>query len=202
MFVFIFSFLGWNKDFKPGPLPKNEEERRAAAKKYGLLPEEYKTYPEDCMHTKKTIFFPNVNSLIWMEIKENCTFFSAIWWLSAFRRQTIRTKRYLLSIRSSWTSPKFWWTSMKNKKCWIKRVASHFLTNLVHFFSGSRWTWLLWRNSSRITRKTSHSYMGSNFFFTYSKCNAYWFSIFSVSNSKCGFGSSELWVARLHCTIG
>lgn len=31
----------------PGPLPQTEEERRAAAKKYGLLPEEYKTYPDD-----------------------------------------------------------------------------------------------------------------------------------------------------------
>ncbi|XP_031636308.1 NADH dehydrogenase [ubiquinone] 1 beta subcomplex subunit 8, mitochondrial [Contarinia nasturtii] len=38
---------GWNKDFAPEPLPKTEEERRAAAKKYGLLPEEYKTYPDD-----------------------------------------------------------------------------------------------------------------------------------------------------------
>lgn len=44
----IFSSIGWNKDFKPGPFPQTEEERRAAAKKYGLLPEEYKPYPEDC----------------------------------------------------------------------------------------------------------------------------------------------------------
>ncbi|XP_055309412.1 NADH dehydrogenase [ubiquinone] 1 beta subcomplex subunit 8, mitochondrial [Sitodiplosis mosellana] len=38
---------GWNKDFKPAPYPETEEERRAAAKKYGLLPEEYKPYPPD-----------------------------------------------------------------------------------------------------------------------------------------------------------
>jgi hypothetical protein len=31
----------WNKDYKPGPYPKTPEERKAAAKKYGLLPEEY-----------------------------------------------------------------------------------------------------------------------------------------------------------------
>lgn len=28
----------------PGQIPQTEEERRAAAKKYGLLPEEYKPY--------------------------------------------------------------------------------------------------------------------------------------------------------------
>lgn len=37
----------WNKDFKPGPYPKTPEEREAAAKKYGLLPEEYEPYPDD-----------------------------------------------------------------------------------------------------------------------------------------------------------
>lgn len=46
-FLTPFEILDWNKDFAPGPLPKTEEERRAAAKKYGLLPEEYRTYPED-----------------------------------------------------------------------------------------------------------------------------------------------------------
>lgn len=45
-------FLDWNKDFAPGPLPKTEEERRAAAKKYGLLPEEYRTYPDDGKYTR------------------------------------------------------------------------------------------------------------------------------------------------------
>jgi len=30
-----------------GPYPKTKEERLAAAKKYGLLPEEYEPYPED-----------------------------------------------------------------------------------------------------------------------------------------------------------
>lgn len=52
-FVILSLLIDWNKDFKPGPLPTNEEERRAAAKKYGLLPEEYETYPNDgetCTH--------------------------------------------------------------------------------------------------------------------------------------------------------
>lgn len=44
---FDFSFLDWNKDWKPGPYPETEEERKAAAKKYGLLPEDYKPYPDD-----------------------------------------------------------------------------------------------------------------------------------------------------------
>lgn len=35
------------KDFKPGPYPKTEDERIAAAKKYNLLPEEYEPYPDD-----------------------------------------------------------------------------------------------------------------------------------------------------------
>lgn len=35
------------KDFKPGPYPKTEEERIAAAKKYGMLPEDYKPMPDD-----------------------------------------------------------------------------------------------------------------------------------------------------------
>lgn len=37
----------WNYLFKPGPYPDTEEKRLAAAKKYGLLPEEYKPYPDD-----------------------------------------------------------------------------------------------------------------------------------------------------------
>lgn len=40
-------FTDWNKDFKPGPIPTTEEERKAAAKKYGLLPHEYEPYPDD-----------------------------------------------------------------------------------------------------------------------------------------------------------
>lgn len=43
----MFCFLDWNKDFKPGPYPKTEEERAAAAKKYGLQRHEYKPYPDD-----------------------------------------------------------------------------------------------------------------------------------------------------------
>lgn len=37
----------WNKDWKPGPYPTTPEERAAAAKKYGLLPEEYEPLPDD-----------------------------------------------------------------------------------------------------------------------------------------------------------
>ena len=37
----------WNKDWKPGPYPKTQAEREAAAKKYGIPIEEYQTYPDD-----------------------------------------------------------------------------------------------------------------------------------------------------------
>ncbi|XP_023218388.1 NADH dehydrogenase [ubiquinone] 1 beta subcomplex subunit 8, mitochondrial-like [Centruroides sculpturatus] len=37
----------WNKDWKPGPFPTTEKERRAAAEKYGLLYEDYEPYPDD-----------------------------------------------------------------------------------------------------------------------------------------------------------
>ncbi|XP_043275792.1 NADH dehydrogenase [ubiquinone] 1 beta subcomplex subunit 8, mitochondrial [Venturia canescens] len=33
--------------WKPGPYPKTEEQRRKAAEKYGLSPEEYEPYPND-----------------------------------------------------------------------------------------------------------------------------------------------------------
>jgi NADH dehydrogenase (ubiquinone) 1 beta subcomplex subunit 8 len=35
------------KDFKPGPYPNTEQERIAAAKKYGMLPEDYKPMTDD-----------------------------------------------------------------------------------------------------------------------------------------------------------
>ncbi|XP_065353668.1 NADH dehydrogenase [ubiquinone] 1 beta subcomplex subunit 8, mitochondrial [Cloeon dipterum] len=38
---------GWNKDFAPGPFPKTEEERRAAAKRYNMHPDEYQPYPDE-----------------------------------------------------------------------------------------------------------------------------------------------------------
>ncbi|XP_054277807.1 NADH dehydrogenase [ubiquinone] 1 beta subcomplex subunit 8, mitochondrial [Macrosteles quadrilineatus] len=47
--LFAYSRRGiaaWNKDFMPGPYPKTPEEKAAAAKKYGLLPEEYYADPE------------------------------------------------------------------------------------------------------------------------------------------------------------
>merc|ERR1711981_1508257 len=37
----------WNYLWKPGPYPETEEERLAAAKKYGLIPEDYEPYPND-----------------------------------------------------------------------------------------------------------------------------------------------------------
>ncbi|XP_022919399.1 NADH dehydrogenase [ubiquinone] 1 beta subcomplex subunit 8, mitochondrial [Onthophagus taurus] len=37
----------WNKDYKPMAYPQTEKERKAAAAKYGLLPEEYKPLPDD-----------------------------------------------------------------------------------------------------------------------------------------------------------
>lgn len=42
-------FPDWNKDFKPAQFPETEEQRAAAAKKYNVLPEEYKPYPDDGM---------------------------------------------------------------------------------------------------------------------------------------------------------
>ncbi|CAD6216380.1 GSCOCG00004536001-RA-CDS [Cotesia congregata] len=38
-----------NWDYMPGPRPKNEEEHKKAAEKYGLHPAEYKLYPDDGM---------------------------------------------------------------------------------------------------------------------------------------------------------
>lgn len=43
----LFIFSDWNYEFKPDTWPKTEAERVAAAKKYNMLPEEYKPYPED-----------------------------------------------------------------------------------------------------------------------------------------------------------
>ncbi|CAL8096004.1 unnamed protein product [Orchesella dallaii] len=38
----------WNKDWRPtDDPPANEEARRAAAKKYGMIPEDYETYAND-----------------------------------------------------------------------------------------------------------------------------------------------------------
>jgi len=39
----------WNKDWRPGPYPKNEDEMRAAAKRYGMIREDYEPYPDDGM---------------------------------------------------------------------------------------------------------------------------------------------------------
>lgn len=45
-FIFI-EIIDWNKDWKPGPYPKTDAERIAAAKKYGMLPQDYEPYPDD-----------------------------------------------------------------------------------------------------------------------------------------------------------
>lgn len=37
----------WNKDYKPAPIPKDEKACEAAAKKYYLLPEEYRPYADN-----------------------------------------------------------------------------------------------------------------------------------------------------------
>ncbi|XP_044262740.1 NADH dehydrogenase [ubiquinone] 1 beta subcomplex subunit 8, mitochondrial [Tribolium madens] len=37
----------WNKDYKPGPYPRTEQERLRAAERYGLHPSEYEPYPDD-----------------------------------------------------------------------------------------------------------------------------------------------------------
>ncbi|KAL1140028.1 hypothetical protein AAG570_007005 [Ranatra chinensis] len=42
----LVRYAHWNKDWKPGPVPKTEYEKAKAAAKYGLLPEEYKVYPD------------------------------------------------------------------------------------------------------------------------------------------------------------
>lgn len=42
-------YSDWNDDWKPGKYPKTEEEKVAAAKRYGLLREDYEPYPDDGM---------------------------------------------------------------------------------------------------------------------------------------------------------
>lgn len=112
-----FTSIDWNKDFKPGPLPTNEEERRAAAKKYGLLPEEYKTYENDGKtpkkHTLLDIIFVHQLTIFSCHQQKNrsksffhCMFLLSVWvnfrcwlwWLSTVRGKTNWTERCLLSI--------------------------------------------------------------------------------------------------------
>lgn len=49
LYNFFVQILDWNKDFKPSKMPQTKEEHEAAAKKYNLLPEEYKPYADDGM---------------------------------------------------------------------------------------------------------------------------------------------------------
>lgn len=46
IYVIVIS-SDWNKDFKPSAYPATKQEREAAAKKYFLLPEEYRPYADD-----------------------------------------------------------------------------------------------------------------------------------------------------------
>ncbi|XP_026481213.1 NADH dehydrogenase [ubiquinone] 1 beta subcomplex subunit 8, mitochondrial-like [Ctenocephalides felis] len=45
--VYTLARNHWNKDYKPGPYPRTQEERNKAAERYGLHPKEYEPYPED-----------------------------------------------------------------------------------------------------------------------------------------------------------
>ena len=40
-------FIDWNEDWKPGKYPETEEQKIAAARRYGLLREDYEPYPDD-----------------------------------------------------------------------------------------------------------------------------------------------------------
>ena len=48
-FTAIIFSATWNKDWKPGPFPRTQQEREAAAKKYGMRVEDYEPYPDDGM---------------------------------------------------------------------------------------------------------------------------------------------------------
>ncbi|XP_017871965.1 PREDICTED: NADH dehydrogenase [ubiquinone] 1 beta subcomplex subunit 8, mitochondrial [Drosophila arizonae] len=64
----VRNLAGWNKDYKPGPYPKTEKEREAAAKKYYLLPEEYKPYADDGLGYGD---YPKVGGGLGVEHKDN-----------------------------------------------------------------------------------------------------------------------------------
>ena len=40
------SISSWNQDWRPGPVPVTPEQKAAAAKKYGLLVEDYEPMPD------------------------------------------------------------------------------------------------------------------------------------------------------------
>ncbi|KAH8397485.1 hypothetical protein KR222_007733 [Zaprionus bogoriensis] len=62
------TLAGWNKDYKPAPYPKTEKEREAAAKKYYLLPEEYKPYADNGLGYGD---YPKVGGGLGIEAKDN-----------------------------------------------------------------------------------------------------------------------------------
>lgn len=66
--ICLFTVAGWNKDYKPGPYPKTEKEREAAAKKYYLLPEEYKPYADNGLGYGD---YPKVGGGLGVEFKDN-----------------------------------------------------------------------------------------------------------------------------------
>ncbi|XP_055840451.1 NADH dehydrogenase [ubiquinone] 1 beta subcomplex subunit 8, mitochondrial [Episyrphus balteatus] len=61
----------WNKDFKPGPFPKTQEERDAAAKKYNLLPEEYRPYADEGLYYGDYPHLPEGPGGLGIEAKDN-----------------------------------------------------------------------------------------------------------------------------------
>lgn len=51
----------WNKDWKPGPYPRTQAEREAAAKRYGIPIEQYEPYPDDGMGYGDYPKLPNIS---------------------------------------------------------------------------------------------------------------------------------------------
>merc|ERR1712002_249428 len=52
----------WNKDWKPSKYPVTPEERAAAARKYGLRPDEYEPYPDDGIGVGDYPNLPNITA--------------------------------------------------------------------------------------------------------------------------------------------
>lgn len=47
LLITLIIVASWNKDYKPDQFPKTEKQRTEAAKKYYLLPEEYRPYADN-----------------------------------------------------------------------------------------------------------------------------------------------------------
>ena len=46
-YVVLRQASAWHRDWKPAEFPQSEEEKKAAARKYGLIPSDYKAFPDD-----------------------------------------------------------------------------------------------------------------------------------------------------------